>query len=393
MILAKDVKGPDGGVVVAAGAAVEPQVVEALDTVGAGFVYIRPESVQESEELLARRVETHVRRFFQYVDPDLDAFDALFHLTLERTWQAAHSGWELPCESEMTAQHVEHLRDLFFKGRASVDDLVKHEVSLGAFPDIYVRIKEVLESPTSSAEDIARVIATDPGMSTKLLKLVNSPIFGFATKIDSVPHAVSLAGTQEISTLALGISAINYFRDIPKELISLKSFWRHCISCAVFAKLIAAELGLPSDRYFTAGLLHDVGRLIMYKNMPYASVQSLFFARGNFFPLVEAEREVLGFDHTQVADQLLEQWAFPEFLRVLIARHHSPLEAEDTRSAAVVQLADNMANAVAVSADGMYVLPGMPAEAWETLGLGPEKMSAMVEMHDRSVDAITSAFV
>lgn len=393
MVIAKDVKGPDGGVAIAAQTPVTPDVIETLDTLGAGFVFIDPENLEVSEEILARRVEAHVRRFFQYVDPDLSAFDELFRLTLERTWQAAHQDWELPCESEMTAQHVEHLRDLFFKGRADVHALIKHEVSLGSFPDIYVRIKEVLESPTSSAEDIARVIATDPGMSAKLLKLVNSPLFGFATKIESVPHAVSLAGTKEISTLALGISAINYFRDIPPELISLKMFWRHCISCAVFAKLIAAELDLPSDRFFTAGLLHDVGRLIMYKNMPYASVQSLFFARGNSFPLVEAEREVLDFDHAQVADLLLKQWEFPDHLRALIAHHHSPMSADDTRAAAVVQLADNMANAMAVSADGMYVLPGMPAEAWETLGLDPSQMEEMIKMHDRSVDAITSAFV
>jgi putative nucleotidyltransferase with HDIG domain len=392
MILAQGVIGPDGSTAVSAGASVDQDVIDILDTAGIGYVYVTSETPEGDRKLRQHQVQSYVRKFFMYVDPDCPGFEKLFQIILARVWKAVEKGWDMPCESELTAQSVEHMRDLFFRDRASLEQLVKHETSLSSFPDIYFRIKEVLDAPTSSADDIARVVSMDPGMTTKLLKLVNSPAFGFAAKIDSIPHAVSLVGTEEVSTLALGISAINFFKDIPPELIDMRMFWRHSLSCAVFARLLATELKMPADRFFTAGLLHDAGRLIMYKHMPYASVQSLLYARHNMVPLVDAEHEVLGFDHTDVAQNLLEQWDFPEDLRQLICRHHDPMNASDQRQAAVIQLADNMANAIAISERGMYVLPGMSPGAWETLGLNTERTETMIELYDESISAIIAAF-
>ncbi len=391
MVVAKDVKGPDGNTAVAAGTIIDESILDALETLGAGFAYVT-DSPETDDELLMERVTAYVHKFFEYVDPDCPAFEKLFQLTMQRTWDAVSQGWDLPCESELTAQSVEHLRDIFFKDRASVEDLVKHETSLSSFPDLYIRVKQVLDSPNSSAEDVAEVVSMDPGMSAKLLMLVNSPIYGFEIKVDSIPHAVSLVGTEEISTLALGISTVNFFKDIPPELIDMKAFWRHSLSCAMFAKLLGAELKLPAERLFTAGLLHDAGRLIMYKNLPYASVQSLLYARGNGVPLVEAEQEILGFDHTLVADHLLKQWDFPEELRMMVVKHHSPMDAPDSKSAALVQLADNMANAAAISSGWMYVLPGMPLEAWELLDMDEQKLALLLQIHDKSIDSITSLF-
>ncbi len=391
MVVAKDVKGPDGKTAVAAGTVVEESLLDALETLGAGHVYIT-DSPETDEDLLMERVTAYVRRFFEYVDPDCPAFEKLFQLVMQRTWDAVAQGWDLPCASDLAANSVEHLRDIFFKDRASVDELVKHETSLSSFPDLYVRVKQVLDSPSSSADDIAEVVSMDPGMSSKLLKLVNSPIYSFETKVDSIPHAVSLVGTEEISTLALGISTVNFFKGIPPELIDMKAFWRHSLSCAMFAKLLGGELKMPAERLFTGGLLHDAGRLIMYKNLPYASVQSLLYARGNGVPLVEAEQEILGFDHTVVADKLLSQWDFPEELRMMVACHHNPMEAKDPRSAALVQLADNLANAAAISGGWMYVLPGMSSEAWELLGLDEQKMGILMQIHDKSIDSITALF-
>ena len=392
MTLARNVVGPNGEVALPAGQQMDDAAFDILDTLGVGSVMVEDKDAMADESVIMKRVEAYVLKFFQYVDPDCEAFIELFRLCMERTWDATVAGWDLPCESEFKAQNVEHMRDLFFKGKAGVDELVKHETSLGSFPDIYVRIKQVLDSPTSSAEDIAKVVSADPGMTSKLLKLVNSPIFGLASKIDSIPHAVSLIGIRELATLALGISTINYFKDIPPELIDMKAFWGHSISCAVFAKLIANRVGEPSDRFFTAGLLHDSGRLIMYKNMPYASVQSLIYARHNTVPLVEAEKEVLDFTHQDVAQRLLQQWDFPTDLLQVIVNHHTPENSPDAKGAAIVQLADNMANGAAISSNNMFVLPGMADSAWKTLGLKPEDLKRIIERHDEDIDNISNAF-
>ena len=237
------------------------------------------------------------------------------------------------------------------------------------------------------------MVNTDVGLSAKLLKLVNSPFFGFTTTIDSVTRAVSLVGVKELSTLALGISTINFFKDIPAELMDMAVFWKHSLRCAIFAKLLAVRQGLPSDRFFTGGLLHDVGRLVMFKNMPYASTEAMLYARGAMVPLVEAEAEVLGFDHTEVGRLLLGQWQFPPNLTMLIAHHHDPGSAADPREAAVLQLADNLANAAEIAAGGMYVLPGMERAAWDSLALEVEDLEEVMALHDAHIEDITATFL
>ncbi|MBG0789388.1 MAG: HDOD domain-containing protein [Desulfovibrionaceae bacterium] len=393
MRIAKDIIGPNGEAAFRKGQVIDEGVLETLRGLDLARVPVEGDKSAVSEEALLTRIESYVSDFFQYVDPDSEAFIELYRLVAERVWDAVGRGWDIPCRSERTARNVEHMRDLFFKGNASVEDLVRHETSLASFPGIYVRLKKVLDSPTSSAADVAKVVTADPGVSSKLLTLVNSPFFGLAGKVDSVSHAVSLVGLREVATIALGISTIDYFKDIPKELVDLCQFWRHSLSCAVFAKLIAKAVGVSSDRLFTAGLLHDCGRLIMYKNLPYASVQSLIHARGDSVPLVEAEREVLGFDHQEVASLLLEQWGFPDDLKVIISNHHNPERAADSKEAAIVQLADNMANAAAISSENMFVLPGMSDAAWSALGFPKEKFVELLGEHDRDIDDITKVFV
>lgn len=272
-------------------------------------------------------------------------------------------------------------------------DIVRHEMGLASFPDIYFKIREVLDNPKSSAQDIAKVVNLDVGFSTKLLKLVNSPFFGFSSAIDSVARAVSLVGVKEIATLALGISTINYFQNIPPELMDVKSFWRHSLRCAVFAKLLAVNKKLPSDRFFTVGLLHDVGRLVLFKNMPYASVEALLYSRREMIPLREAEVSILGYDHSEVGRLLLEGWKFPASLSELIAHHHVSETAVSRMDVAIVQLADIMANVAEISADGRFALHGMRQEDWQLLGLTSRELIFFMELHDKHFEEITSVLL
>ena len=393
MVLAKNVVGLDGSVVLESGVVLGPEHMETLLELGAAAVYVKPGPGMDPKAINMARIENHVRRFFSYVDPDNPVFEEMFQVSLRRCTEAINAGWDPPCEAEMLARNVEHLADLFLKDAGTPEHIVQHENELASFPDIYFKIKEVLEAPNSSAKDIARVVNTDVGLSVKLLRLVNSPFFGFTTTIDSVVRAVSLVGVKELSTLALGISTINFFKDIPPELMDMAMFWKHSLRCAIFAKLLAVRQGMSSDRFFTAGLLHDVGRLVLFKNMPYASTEAMLYARGSTVPLVEAENEVLGFDHTEVGRLLLEQWQFPPNLIMLIAHHHDPSAATDPREAAVIQLADNLANAAEIAAGGVYVLPGMERAAWESMALQIEDLDEITALHDAHIEDITATFL
>lgn len=393
MVLGENLVGMDGAVVAQKGEVIEDEYLDVMDDIGLDAIKVDIDDA-ESDELLLEWVEGYVRKFFTYVDPDNEAFEEVFRHVMVRTYNAVEAGWELPCDYELTAQSFEHLRDLFFKGQGKPEDIVKHETELASFPDVYFKIKEVMDSPTSSATDVAQVVANDISLSAKLLKVVNSPFYGFATSIDSVEHAVSLIGMEELGTLALGISTISYFKDIPPELMDMRMFWKHSLSCAIFSKLIGGHIaGNRGERYFTAGLLHDVGRLILFKNMPYGSTQALLFARENMVPLVEAESVVFEYDHSTVADILLNAWQFPSELTDMITHHHSPMGSAEPKDAAIIQLADNLANAVAINDGGMYVLPGMDERVWRALELDSELIGKFIASFDESIDDIMKVFV
>lgn len=394
MVLAKNLAGTDGSVFLSAGQELSAEHIATLQEMGVAEVLIRFPGNAPDSDTLGRLAVAYARRFFLYVDADNPAMQALYEASAQRTYAALDKGWTIPCADELMALNVEHLSDLYHKDVGQPADIVAHENQLASFPDIYFRIKEVLDSPTSSAADVARVVENDVALSAKLLKLVNSPFYGLSSAVDSVTRAISLVGAGELSNLALGITAINFFKDIPPELMDMKTFWRHSLSCGVFARLVASHIpDLPPDRFFTAGLLHDAGRLIVFKNLPYASVEAMLFARHNMLPLVAAERRVLGYDHAQVADLLLSSWKFPATLTAAIAHHHDPAASPAPKDAAVVQLADNLAHAAAMSAGGTYVLPGQDRETSDMLGLDTDILGKLMDIHDRSIAELSAVFL
>lgn len=393
MVLASDLKDQGGRLLFTAGTELEDRHLALLGRMDVGEIDVEAEEVELSEDQLMD-IEDYVRDFFLYVNPDFPPAIELFHVTLESTARAVASGWELPDLDTRRATNVEHLEDLFIKGMGSPETIASHETELASFPDIFFRIKEVLEDDSASADKIAKVVSTDMSLSAKLIKLVNSPLYGFPQTIDSIARAVALVGGKELSTLALGISAINYFKDIPPELVNMRTFWRHSIACGVFAKILAGtQTGLSAERFFIGGLLHDVGRLILFKKLPYASTEAMLFARENSIPLVEAERTILGFCHTDISGPLLEAWQFPEAISNMINFHHSPMEFPNPLEPAIIHVADNLANAVEISEGGMYVIPGIDEDAWETLGIEADPILAdSAGQYRQQIDVLMSAF-
>lgn len=395
MVLGTNVYGYDGSILCEKGLKLDAERIQTLVDLGISYVQVRDSASKDADKKdLFRRSEEYVHDFFQYVNPESEMFNELFRQTLKRTLKAVRYEWDLPCAAELRAKNVEHLTDAFYNEEVRPEDIVKYETELVSFPDTYFRIQEVLEDPLNSADDIARVVSTDVALSAKLLKLINSPFYGLESKIDSISRAVSLLGFNEVSALALGVSTINFFQDIPPELMDMKAFWKHSLRCSVYARLIASRVqGVDTDRFFTAGLLHDVGRLVIFKNMPYASVQVLLFARGNMLPLVEAEDCVLGYDHTDVGGLLLREWNFPSTLVQMVSEHHLFESSDPLVEAAIVQLADNLAIASEIPLGGRFVLPGMRDSAWETLGLSIEDLQELLVLHDEYIEEVMSVYI
>ncbi len=394
MMLAKDVTGLDGSVLLEKGKVLDDKDIKLLIDAGIDYVYVTIKEKEEEERFLLNIAEDYVSKFFMYVNPDSKFVSELFKIVVELVFDGLKKGLELPCEDILRAKHVERMKDLFFKDMGGPEDIVKHELSLASFPDVYFRLKKLLDSGSASAKDIAEVVSSDVALATKLLKLVNSPLFALAKKVTSIEQAVALVGEEELTEVALGLSAIRYFKDIPSELMDMKTFWKHSLSCGIFSKIIASYVkDVNEETMFTAGLLHDVGKLILFKNMPYSTVETLIFARENMVPMVEAEEIVLGFTHTDLSNLIMESWEFPDEIRDIVTHHHSPRGANFKKGAIILQVADNLANAIEVSRGGKYVVPGMNDEDFDELNLPINALRPIVEKHNQLLDTILATIL
>ena len=194
----------------------------------------------------------------------------------------------------------------------SLERLIDRSGKLGSLPAIVYKVFEVMDEPNSTATKIGKVINDDPALTARLLKLVNSPFYGFTGKVDTVYRAVALIGHEELRSVVIAASAIKVFDGIPPELVSMKDFWKRSLSTAVTARVLAAfKREKVIERFFIAGLLHDIGSLLMYLKLPDEMAQVLQLEKADGIDRIKAEKEITGYDHTEVGGGLLKKWNLP----------------------------------------------------------------------------------
>lgn len=272
--------------------------------------------------------------------------------------------------------------------------LIESDPKLTSLPDVFVRINEVLNDAHSTAKEAAEAIGKDTSLSTKLLKLVNSAFYGFPVKVDTLSRAVTIVGSRQLTTLALGISVIALFKDLPGGLVDMRSFWKHSIACGVFASTLAdPQAGGEVERLFVAGLLHDVGRLVLYRNLPRHAAHVLATARLERILLREAERRLLGFDHATLAGMLLRKWRFPESLEKAVRHHHGGLAHLSMPLPATVHVADAIAGALGLGSSGEIFAPPLSPAAWGAVGLAQDRLPDVTAASMVHIEDITRSFL
>jgi HD-like signal output (HDOD) protein len=226
---------------------------------------------------------------------------------------------------------------------ATIEDLV-------TLPEVALRIARMVDDPKSSATDIGREISNDAALTARLLRIANSPVFGQHGKIATISRAITILGVRQVRDLTVGLTAIRSFDGIANELVTMESFWRHSVFCAVAADQIAAARGVGrGETPFVAGLLHDIGQLVLFSRAPHQSRQALLMSVDAVEDLGMdvCERTVLGFDHGEVGGALARKWGLPRSLQDCIEFHHRPERAQEFLDVATV----HVANAVAVLAE------------------------------------------
>ncbi len=278
---------------------------------------------------------------------------------------------------------------------ANPGDLLKGCIEVSSLPTIYCRINEAINNPASSMAGIGKIISDDPGLTLRLLRLVNSAFYGFPTKIETITQALVIIGTKQLRDLALATSIVSLFEGIPKEFVSMESFWRHSIACGIAAKTLAAyRRESNTERFFIAGLLHDIGRLILYKKAGNQIREALLRSKTGESLLFLAEREMLGFDHAVLGRRLLQGWNLPVSLEEAVAFHHEPGGARRYPiETAVVHVADIIVNAIQFGSSGERYVPPLDGEAWERIGFPASKLSSLLEHLDSQVNEVIHSFL
>ena len=262
-------------------------------------------------------------------------------------------------------------------------------VKLAALPGIVNQALEALSNPNVSYSYVAEIIGKDTALSAKLLKLVNSALYAFPDSVDTISRAVTVVGANRLTSLALGVSLINIFDSIPREVLDMRSFWKHSLACGVLARLLAVTAGHPNvERCFVAGLLHDLGRLVMLKNHTPHVAQAVALASREDKPLHVAERELWGFDHAELGGKLLAAWKFPSSLERGVAEHHHPEGVAIHQDAALVHVADIMAHALAMGQSGSPLAPPLSPAAWDCLNIPRSALGAAAAQAERQLDDI-----
>ncbi len=369
-ILAEEVRDINGRLLLASGNEIQSNHIRIFKIWGISEVNVAGSSGAKEKfdpkfdpELVEQAVET-MKLLCSHVDMEHPAIREIFKIAVQFRCKnnLVQTNSSLPItEREIpdNAQKIDFIRELDNK-----------KIILPEIPAVVFELNEVIANPISSAENIAEVVNRSPSLTALLLKIVNSSFYGFPSKIDKVSHAVTLIGTREISGLALGISILSIFKNIPKEIIDMYSFLRHSLACGILSRVLAAHLNIPqTEQLFVSGLLHDLGRLILFIYFPKESHNIINRSRYCFKLLYKEEKDYLGCDHAQVGSQLMKQWKLPVALENNVLFHHRPSEAQQPLTAAIVNLADVIINSLGIGGSGERFIPPLDYVAWKNLEL------------------------
>jgi HD-like signal output (HDOD) protein len=262
-----------------------------------------------------------------------------------------------------------------------VKDLLVGADQLFSLPDIYFQLNEMITDPRFTLTDIGQVIAKDPSLAIRLLRVVNSSFYGFQSKIDTISRAIAVVGIEEVQDLVLATTVVDQFERIPSELVDMTAFWLHSIHCGVVAKLLAKEsLVLHSERLFLAGLLHDIGSLVLYQKMPDQSHWVLQAANHDRRLLGAFEQELLGFTHADVGRELIKSWGLPESLYEPIGCYLHPDEAESHRlDAYIINMASRLVESTERGVPPEYLADEFSTQTLTLLRLTRKQLVSVME--------------
>lgn len=249
-------------------------------------------------------------------------------------------------------------------------------------PSVASKVLQILENPHSSAPDVERVIMLDQAMASRILRLVNSAYYGFPRKITTISQAVVILGFMTVKNLVLSISVSDMFIRLGSNRVFNRSeLWRHSVGVAVAARILARRMRFPQlEEAFMAGLLHDVGKVVLDHYFPDEFSQVLHVTQEREVSIYEAERQVLGISHAVVGRWIADRWNLPQLLVEVINYHHQPFENKDYwATTALVHAADVLTRQAGIGSGGDRVIPPIQPHIKEWMKISDKDYDKIVD--------------
>jgi putative nucleotidyltransferase with HDIG domain len=348
------------------------------------------------DRVLFERLPLEIReKFKDKIIEKLVARLDLANKELTRLNTAVNTGFSE--SSQSTSAFVDHaVADLsapvFLTGRELIRKIIANTTSLPAIPEVMLKVQQLIKHPGTSPAQLAKIIETDPAMVTGILKVANSAYYGFRGKVSTIQHASALFGTRRLAELITAISAGGVLgKAMDGYGLKAGDMWRHSIAVACTAGEIAAVLGIdPLDSAYMAGLLHDMGKIILD---PYVRERKVLFDHyySNFREraVQDAERDILGFDHAVIAAILCENWNLPRSISFGIRHHHQPASAGGQQLSHIVHLADYITNQAAEGAAGRKAFPRLDETTRSVVPLDDGTLHTIAVKSRQYVESLT----
>lgn len=256
----------------------------------------------------------------------------------------------------------------------ALTDVIKSIRDLPSLPLVVIELLKSFEQTDINISVLADKVSRDQALAAKTLRLANSSFYGLQHKVKTIPQAITVLGFDSVRALITAAGITENFAGARHATFDFQMFWRHAIGTALCAKMIARASNQNQDYAFISGLLHDIGKLVLVTRFPQQYADAMAYRAANDCYMLEAERQVLGLDHTMVGRALAEYWKFPALIQKTIANHHAPMAADLGDMPSVVHVANAIVYALDLTGQDDGLVPPIADDAWNSLNIGAAAM-------------------
>lgn len=269
-----------------------------------------------------------------------------------------------------------------------IADVVRKVRDLPPLPAVVMELLGSLENADASVRDLAEKVSHDQAMTAKTLRLANSSFYGLQSKVATIQQAIAVLGFDSVRTLVTAAGVTGAFSSTSHGAgkFDPHRFWRHSIATALCAKALAQRTRVNPDYAFIAGLLHDIGALVLATRYPVEYGQALAYRAEHDCYMAQAEKAVLGMEHTMVGQALATYWKFPEVMQQAVANYRMPVTPGAADMATIVHVSDVIAHALDLAGDPQAAVPLLSTAAWQSLPLAPAAMTEVLSETERAFE-------